>query len=391
MPAMRQVALLIETSRGFGRGLLRGVAQYCRENSNWATHFRPHGLGDACLDWISDWRGDGILVRTENERIADAVRRPGVPVVELLGKLKHQQQVPMVRVNDRSIAKIAAQHLLDRGFHNFGCCGYRIGNYPFLDIRVGAFRQYIEEAGYPCSMLHVYDLYVGKSRLSWERQQARIAEWVKQLPKPVGIMAVTDDRAFDILGACRMIGALVPDEVAVIGVDNDECIGQLTIPPLTSIDPDPPRIGYRAAALLDSLMDGDPPPSEIIYIEPRGLVKRQSTDVLAVDDVAVSEAIRYIRENACHAIHVSDVLAHVRSSRVTLETGMKRAIGRTIHQEIHRVRIETARQLLAATNLPVKKIAVDSGFRTVQYLTRVFTEAVGIAPASYRRQSRIEP
>jgi LacI family transcriptional regulator len=390
MAATRQVALLIESSRGFGRGLLGGVAQYCREHPNWSTHFRPHGLGEPPLAWISKWRGDGILARIEDERMARAILRPRVPVVELRGTMTGRLRVPVVRVNDRSIAEMAAKHLLDRGFRYFGHCGYRAGYHPGLDLRAQAFLECIQKTGHPCELLQVYEPYLGRQqRMTWERQQARIASWIRKLPKPVGVMAANDDRALEVLEACRGIGALVPDEVAVIGVDNDECIGRLSIPPLTSVDADPGRVGYQAATLLDSMMDGKKPPQGIVYVEPRGVVTRQSTDVLAIEDRAVAEALRFIRENACQSIHVSDVLEQARTSRASLESGMKRTIGRTIHQEIQRVRIESARELLATTNLPVKRIALDTGFRTVQYLTRVFTAVTGVPPAHYRRQSQV--
>jgi LacI family transcriptional regulator len=390
MPRVRQVALLIESSRGFGRGLLRGVAQYAHEHPYWSTHFRPHGLGEPPLAWISKWRGDGILARIEDERMAEAVLRPGAPVVELRGTLTGRLKMPVVRINDRTIAEMAGQHLLDRGFRCFGHCGYRVGYHPGLDLRAEAFGEFIRNAGYPCEFLQVYEPYLGRGqRMNWERQQARIAAWIGRLPKPVAIMAANDDRALEVLEACRRIGAVVPDEVAVIGVDNDECITGLSIPPLTSVDANPGRVGYQAAALLDSLMDGNKPPQGIVHVEPRGVVTRQSTDVLAIENSAVAEALRFIRENACRSIHVSDVLSHARTSRATLETELKRAIGRTIHQEIQRVRLERARELLATTNLPVKKIALDAGFRTVQYLTRVFTAATGTPPANFRRQSQV--
>lgn len=390
MPPTRQVALLIESSRGFGRGLLRGVAQYSQEHRNWSTHFRPHGLGEPPLAWISRWRGDGILARIEDEKMAEAILRVGVPVVELRGTLVGKLDLPVVRVNDRTVAAMAARHLLERCFRHFAHCSYRVGYHPGLDLRADAFREQIEQAGYVCHMLQVYEPYGGRrQQLAWERQQSRIAAWIQELPKPVGIMATNDDRALEVLEACRRIGATVPDEVAVIGVDNDDCISRLSIPPLTSVDASPDQVGYQAAALLDSLMSGKKAPQGIVNVEPRGVVTRQSTDVLAIADRTVAEALRFIRENACGAIHVGDVLKHARASRGSLEAGLKQAVGRTIHQEIQRVRIDRARQLLATTSLPVKRIAMETGFRTVQYLTRVFTAATGTPPAHYRRQSQL--
>jgi LacI family transcriptional regulator len=204
-------------------------------------------------------------------------------------------------------------------------------------------------------------------------------------------MACNDDRGLEVLEACRRVNVPVPDSVAVIGVDNDECIGRLSIPPLSSIDSSPEVVGYEAARLLETLMEGKKPPRQPIYIQPRGVVTRQSTDVLAIDEKEIVSALRFIRENACSNLRVTDVLEHVQAPRSVLEGGFKKVVGRTVHQEIQRVRLERARELLATTNLPIKRIARDTGFQTVQYLTRVFRTLVGQPPARYRRQLQPEP
>lgn len=385
---MRHVALLIETSREFGRGLLGGIARYNQEHRQWLTYCRPQGMGDLSHAWLQRWPGDGILARIRDRRMAAAIAKLNVPVVNLRGWLA-DCPFPYVGVDDRAIAHMAAEHLLSRGFRHFGFCGYRRGYIAHLDQRCDAFCEFVRSAGKTCEVCGLSEpAYDRQDRGFWEREQAHIARWIRSLPKPAAIMACHDDRGLQVLEACRQIGAAVPDEVAVIGVANDACLCSLSIPPLTSVDVNAEQIGYRAAALLDELMVGGNVPQRVV-IAPRFVVARQSTDVTAVQDHQVVAAIRFIRDRAGEQIHIEDVVRQVGLSRSVIESRFKAAIGRTVHQEIRRVRIECVKQLLAATNLPIKQVASRAGFRSVQYLTRAFQAATRQTPAAFRR--RMQP
>ncbi len=219
------------------------------------------------------------------------------------------------------------------------------------------------------------------------KQQEWLARWVALLPKPVGIMAANDDRGLQVLDACRRIGVSVPNQVAVLGVDNDEYLCGLSHPPLSSIDINSEETGYQAAALLDRLMDGKPPPSLWPETMPKRVVVRRSSEVLATDDDDVIRAAQFIREHACRPIRTSDVFEEISVSRGQLEPRFRSVVGHTIHHEIERVRIERAKTLLTETLLPIKQIAQQSGFRTVQYLTRAFRRLTGDTPAAFRRRN----
>ena len=381
MRRMRHVAVLIETSRAYGRGLLRGVQRYNRERANWSTYFEPHGLGDPPPPWLKAWRGNGILARVDNRRLAEAVRQAGVPVVNLRGALP-DLPFPFIGADNRAVGRLAAEHLLDRGFCHFGFCGLRRGFHPGYDCRANSFRQTLKRAGFACDELRPLQ---GRRAMGWEAQQDRIGSWLNALPKPVGIMTCNDDRGLQVLDACRRVGAAVPDKVAVIGVDNDEYLCGMAIPPLSSIDINSEETGYRAAELLDRLMAGRKAPRKIPETSPRGVVARRSTDVPATDDALVVRAVRFIRDHACERIDMPAVLRHAGVSRNVLEPRLRRVLGRTVQQEIRRVRIERAAELLAGTDMPVKQVAGEAGFRTVHYLTRVFSAATGEPPAAYRR------
>lgn len=380
---VRGVAILIETSRAYGRGLLRGVARYHQEHRRWLTYFQPQGQDDAPPVWLANWKGDGIIARIGSQQTADLIRRAGVPAVDVRGMIANLG-IPLIGVDNRALAELASRHLLERGFRRFGFCGFPIGQQHCMDQRREFFTQVVNGAGCRCD---VFRLPEGRPKGNvWEWEQRHLAKWLKALSKPVGIMASNDDRGMQVLEACRRAGVIVPDEVAVVGVDNDEYLCNLAIPPLTSIDVHAERIGYEAAAMLDRLMDGQTLPEHLDPLPPRGVVARQSTDVLADADSDVLQALAFIRHHACDRIQVADVLRHVQSSRTLLEPKLKRVLGRTIHQEIQLLQIERVKNLLTTTDMPLKQIASQSGFKYVQYMSRAFRRATGLPPAQYRSQ-----
>src|SRR5262245_16517046 len=285
------VAVLIETSRGYGRGLLEGVARYNRQHGPWSMFFEPHGLDDPPPQWLRTWKGDGILARINDQRMAEVVRATGLPVVDVRGRLA-DLGLPFIGVNNREVARLAVEHLLGCGFRHFGFCGLARGEHPHMDQRRDCFAQRVEAAGCHC---HPFEPRPGTP---WEEEQEQIADWLKRLPKPAGVMACNDDRGHQTLDACRRAGVPVPTEVALVGVDNDAVLCDLADPPLSSIDVHPGLIGYEAAALLDRLMRrpvrGAP---AFVELPPRGIVVRQSSDVLAVADRQVAAAVRFIREH----------------------------------------------------------------------------------------------
>jgi LacI family transcriptional regulator len=387
---MHRVALLIETSGAYGRGLMRGVAQFNREHGTWSTYFEPRGPDDPLPGWLRRWKGDGILARIHTRKVADFLVNLDVPVVNLRTQ-GFEVPVPSVELDHRLVGRVAADHLLAKGLRSLGFAGRRRGSHRGLDLRGDAFVEAVKEAGFDCHRFAPAPDRRGQDP-DWEHEQRQLAEWIRDLPKPVGVMAANDEKGFQVLDACRRAGVRVPDEVAVIGVDNDESLCDLTIPPLSSIDVNPDRVGYRAATILDAMMNGrtEEVPSEVVLVPPRAVVARRSTDVLASEDPAVVEVLRFIRDHAGESrLRVADVVAHVRASRAAIEPRVKRVIGRTIHGEIERVRLDRVKELLATSDVPIKQVAQLGGFSCVQYLTRVFRKATGETPARYRGRRRL--
>lgn len=379
----RRVALIVETSLASGRNILRGIARYVREHGPWAIYHQPRGLEEDVPQWIAHWDGDGIIARVQTPRIAEAVLATGLPAVDVLGMVP-QTGLPLVHPDDRAVAEMAAKHLLERGFRRFGYCG--IGGAAWAETRRQAFAAAVRRAGFDCAEC----LLPAESArgIDWESQQEQLAHWVAGLPRPLGVMVCNDPRGELLLEACRRVGVAVPEEAAVVGVDNDEPLCEICDPPLSSVEPDHFGVGYRGAQLLDQLMSGKAAPDDPIFVPPLGVVTRLSSDVLAVDDPMLVRSLSFIRRHGCDGISVDDVLAQVPLSRSTLQRRFRRHLGRTIHDEICRVRLRRVCELLDSTDLPIDEVAHRAGFVHRQYLGEVFKAQLGMTPAEYRRRVR---
>jgi len=377
------VALIVETSLASGRDILRGIARYLRAHGPWSVYHEPRALEEAVPPWLNQWQGDGIIARIQNRPIADAVVGTGLPVVDVLG-LVPGLPVPLVHVDDRAVARLGADHLLERGFRHFGFCAVEGANWS--DARQAGFEAIVKQAGCDCSICRLPPDTRGLA--NWEAQQDLLTDWVRSLPRPVGVMVCNDPRGQLVLEAARRAGAAVPEQMAVIGVDNDEPLCEISYPPLSSVQPDHVRVGYEGAALLDRMMRGETAPQSPVYVPPAGLVTRLSTDVLAIDDPLVATAVRFIREYACDGIGIDDIVAHLPLSRSTLQRRFRRVLGRSVHDEILRIRLRRVQELLLDTELPLESVADKAGFAHRQYLGEVFKARTGYTLAQYRARSR---
>ncbi|WP_435016398.1 substrate-binding domain-containing protein [Tundrisphaera sp. TA3] len=374
------IALIVETSLASGRDIVRGIARYVREHGPWSIYFEPRSLEDLVPSWLDGWDGDGIIARLQNAQIADAVVATGLPAVDVLGVVR-RPQLPLAHVDNGAIARLAARHFLERGFRHFGFCG--INGLNWSDQRRDAFVRAVGEAGGEC-LIHA----LPTGQVTWESEQDHLADWVRTLPRPCAVMACNDPWGQKVLEACRRSGVKVPHEVAVIGVDNDEPICFISDPPLSSVVPNHERVGYEAAALLDRARAGNIADDTAVYIPPEAVVTRQSSDVLALTDPEVAEAIYFIRENACRGVGVDEVCQHVSLSRSTLQRRFRRLLDSTILDELINARVGRAREMLAQTDLPIALIAERCGFGHQEYLGKVFRERIGQTPAGLRKRAR---
>lgn len=377
----RAVALVVETSNRYARELLRGVRAYLAEHDCWTVHLTEQGRGDEPPRWLKNWHGEGILARIENERIAAAVREVGVPVVNV-SAAGYAPEFPRVISDSAGVARLAAEHLLERGFRHFGYCGD--ARFQWSREHGRNFDAVVRQAGCRCDWFPSDPTDFE----DWDRERRKLAHWLRCLPRPVGIMACYDIRGQQVLDVCRQEGLEVPDEVAVIGQHNDEVLCELCAPPLSSVIPNARRAGYEAAALLERMMEGEEVAPVTLGITPLGVATRQSTDVIAIEDRQIAEAVRFIREHACEAIGVEEVMRVAGMSRTLLERRFRRLLGRSPYEEVLRVKLQRAKQLLARTDLTIAEIAERAGFGNAEYLSASFRKRTGMSPREYRRRER---
>ena len=382
MARVRHIAVIVDAADPYDRKIIGGVADYAKEKGNWSLYVEVDPLQK--LPDLRRWRGHGIIASFDDRKVAAAVRGLRLPVVGLGGGhgwYDPATRIPYFASNQETIARLAVEHLLDRGFRRLAFYGYpRTLLNGWSEEHAQAFKRYAVEAGIRCS------IYSGRHETArkWTNLQRGLVAWLRSLETPVGLMACNDIRARHVLEACRTAGVRVPDDVAVIGVDNDEMICDLTDPPLSSIEQGARRMGYEAAVCLDRMISGWKPRQLRFVVEPERAVVRRSTDTLAIEDSELADAIRFIRDHACDGIKVVNVLRQVAVSHSTLASRFKAVMGRTIHAEIERVRLDRAKDLITRTSLPLKQVAAQSGFKYVQYMTRLFRRRLGQTPAGFR-------
>jgi LacI family transcriptional regulator len=378
-----RVALLIETSLVYGRRILRGITRHIHSHGPWSVYLEQREDQAPLPAWLESWRGDGVICRMTNVRLAEALTRTRIPIVDLNDYM--DLGLPGVWSDHAAISRLAAEHLLDRGFRQFAFCGF--SGQLWSTRRRDGFVNFFHPLGRPCS---VYESRWSRRRSrTWEQERRKLLGWLKSLPKPVGIMACNDMRGQHVLDACRAAEIEVPEEIAVVGVDNDQLLCDLCDPPLSSVVPNVERIGYEAASLLDQLMNKKKTERQQWLIEPLGVSTRQSTDVLAVDDPNIAAALKMIRKSACQGVTVQEVVDRVAVSRSMLERGFHRHVGRTPQAEIRHVQINRVKELLAQTDLSLADVAERAGFHHPEYLSFAFKRETGETPGQFRRKARI--
>ncbi len=373
------VLLIVETAMSFGRGVLEGISRYLVEHPPWSVQFDLRELQITSPDWVDRWDGDGIITRSTTPEMADVIANLGIPTVNLTD-IYGQRTLPSIWNDHAIIGKLAADHLCERGLKHFAYCGF--SDHHWSTLRHDGFRQSLEERAF--STAQYASAWSLASGTGWEAQQAKLVRWLESLPKPIGVMACNDFRGQHVLEACREAKIAVPEQVAVIGVDNDQVICDFCQPPLSSVIPSAERIGYEAAQMLERLMRGEPLPQKHVTIAPLGIAARQSTDILAIEDPDVVAALKLIRERACSGLTVSEILRDVPVARSSLERRFRKYLGRSPQAAIRDVQLKKACLLLRETDISLAKIAALTGFQHSEYFSVVFKREMGLTPSRYR-------
>lgn len=376
----RRVTVVLPNTPFQAAEVMRGVAAYARGQRDWRLLMLSE-LASTQQFVRAVSTSQGLLLTN----IAWAEVAP-LPKATVLMRGSGKEPFPYgVNNDDRLVGKAAAEHLIERGFRRLGYYGLRL---PFSRQREAGFVEAVEAAGCRCVVAHP----VGRpqQRYGWEAaiRGDTMSRWLRTLVPPIGVFAASDQLAAGLLLELEALGLRVPEDVAVVGVDNNELRCEYSPPPLSSVDPDLERVGLESARLVDRLMRGEAVPAaeRHVLVPPIGVVPRQSTNVVAVGDDAVAEAVRLIRRNLEDPPSVDELAAAVKLSRSTLERRFRRQLGRMPGDEIRRARLQHARALLVETDRPLASIAAATGFAYLSHFSKAFRRAYGEAPRRYRQK-----
>lgn len=378
------VGIAVDGASTYGRGVMRGAMRYIQVQRRWDIFSALRGTFDVPpIPWP---KCDGTIMAGVHGDLFDRIQKQARFAITCSGASPSSHPY-VVCMDDVAAGAMAAEHLLECRLQSFAYYGV-MDDPPIHSIkRHRGFADTLASKGYSCAVSPVAYQRDTLSRREVQEHWGALIEWLNELRKPVGILATDDAFAHDLAAACQHADLGVPEHVAIIGVNNDDLLCESAATPLSSVDPDFTRMGYGAARMLDRLLHGEKldEAERHIYLPPVRVVKRLSTDVLAVNDLDVAEAVRYIREHACDPCSVDEVLRHVCVGRRRLERLFARKLGYSPAAEIVRVQIETAKQLLSRPEIKLAEVSHRCGFANPPSFTRAFLRVAGVTPSAYRR------
>jgi len=379
---MKKVVALIDPSSGYERALLHGIGKYARLHGPWNFYCEPPYYTSVSrkqleIASLREWHPDGIIAH-ECNRVEDLITLK-VPLIVSPCSFLGDPQIPAICTDDRLVGEMAAEHLLRRGFRVFLYCGFQ--GFRWTQGRLQGFAERIAQGG---GQVETHFYRKRRPKRAWLQEQESLANRLCLMPKPLAVMAANDDMGQLVCEACKVTGLKVPEEVSVLGVDNDTLMCDMASPPLSSVALNPERVGFEAGALLDRLMAGEVMSGERIIDHPTHVVARQSTGNLAIADPLVAEAVHFIQKNWRKRLTVSELASHVAVSRRALERRFRRTIQHSVLDEIHAVQANHISQMLIETDMPIKQIADIFGGPDFKYMLRWFRKVTGMTPKMYR-------
>ena len=385
LPPVHRIALLFNGSKIYDRGIIAGIGNYLSSTrASWDLFLEEDFL--CRLRGIERWQGDGIIADFDDPLIGEALADSTLPVVAVGGSYEdaraYPKGIPYVATDNHELMKLAYQHLIEAGLTRFACFSLPEAQANrWAQEREKAFRRLLQRDG-----LHV-EVYrgLGTSAPLWDSAVEQQIAWLHSLPKPIGIIAVTDARARQLLQACLTAGIAVPEQVALIGIDNDPLTRTLTRVPLSSVIQGTETMGRTAAALLHQMLHGKPCVGTQVLVPPEAINVQASSLHQPLGNPYVMQALLFIRQYACQGIKTAQVAAYVGVSRSSLEAHFRKVRGCSVHDEILRFKLAAAAKGLESHELAIADIAAKCGFKSAQYLHTVFRREFGCTPREYQQ------
>jgi LacI family transcriptional regulator len=387
---MIKIILLTDFGEEYGTSLLEGVTRYSQKYGPWVFcrmpgYYRETKGMDGIVKWAKDWKANGILGQFYNDSNVEKLWNEGISVVAQDFKERHPN-IPNITGDYFKTGRMGAEYFLRKGFENFAFYGFK--NIVWSRERSQGFEKRVNEDGY--SVHYFEHKRQFKSRELWYYKPSALSKWLKALPKPIALMACDDNQGMHITEACRLTNIRIPEEVAVLGVDNDEMLCNLSDPPLSSVSLDTIKGGYEAARLMHTMIKSKNKEFYDIVVEPTQIITRNSTDIYAAKDAYVGMGLKFIHNNIEKNLKVTDVLEEVPLSRRSLEKRFLQVTGYPVYEYIFNLRIEKFTQKLLETDLSVFEIAVDLGLNDSKNIARQFRQIKGCTPSEYRKKYLIE-
>lgn len=383
MEKSKKVAIFVETSSDYGRRIVSGIAEYLRTNQHWSVFLEQNDKKFQPHDWIRLNNWDGVICRQTDHDLETILIANKVPVVNLNDKYQIPT-LPWIGSDHLAIGALGAKYLRHIGTRNYAFCGFT--NERWSRLRKEGFGMTVEE--FDKQFLVWESVWSGRTIDYWSKDIVRLRHWIASLPKPIGIMAANDVRALHLLEACRQLELVIPEEVAIIGVDDEETLCNLSLPRLTSIRPDCEKIGYQAAVLLDQMMSNSKLTVQSASIQPKGVIARPSTDILAISDSLVIKTIKKLRNENRKYCDINNIAKELKISRKMLDKRFENALHRTPADVFKWVLISRIQKLLLDTDMPLSQIAKIEGLVSSQNMNVIFKNIVGVSAGTYRLTHR---
>jgi LacI family transcriptional regulator len=386
---MHKIILQIDISEQYGQSLLKGIARYSKEHGPWVfcrmPQFYRETLGmEGIVNFAREWEANGIIAQLYNDLDIKKITDAGIFVIAEDFKERFAD-IPNITGGYREAGEMGAIYFLEKGFRNFAFYGFK--NIVWSRERSEGFENFLNTQGYE---VHHFDHEEAPSRELWYYKPSVLSRWLQSLPKPIAIMACDDERGQHLTEACKHARIRIPEQIAVLGVDNDILICNLSDPPLSSISLDTEKGGYEAARLMDMMITGKISEPYDIMVKPTQIITRQSTDIASAKDEYIARALKFIHQNIENRINVTDVIKEVPLSRRALEKRFQETTGTGVYKYIYNLQIQKFAQKLLETEKSIFEIALESGFSNSKNISRQFKHVKGCTPREYRLQHLVK-